>query len=297
LKLIVAANVPKYLWTDAVRLKQILINLLGNAIKFTEKGSIELEIVLLQETENDSKNLRFIVKDTGKGILIENQAKIFKAFSQEDNSTTRKFGGTGLGLSISNQLLGLMNSKLELQSTIGKGSVFYFDVTLKTATESEHQLTENNYDLDKINEINVLAFEKITDSVKVLIVEDNKINMLLIKTILKNMLPNATLIEANNGKKALEEFENHMPDLIFMDIQMPLMNGYEATEAIRTMVNGRNVPIIALTAGTVKEERDRCIEAGMNDYITKPIIKGTIEEVLQKWITKNGNFLTKNEVL
>ena len=283
LKLNVSDDIPKYIWTDAVRLKQILINLLGNAVKFTENGKIELEIKTVEKVSDFERKIRFLVKDTGIGILKENQTKIFKAFSQEDNSTTRKFGGTGLGLSISNQLLSLMESKLELKSELGHGSLFYFDLILKTSGESiiEEIPTTSNENKKMESEP---ENESILAPIKILIVEDNKINMLLIKTIIRNLMPNAILSEANNGLKAIEEFEKNTPDIIFMDIQMPQMNGHEATQEIRKLKSGENVPIIALTAGTIKEERDRCLEAGMNDYVTKPIIKGTIEEVIRKWI-------------
>ncbi|MDI1255347.1 MAG: PAS domain S-box protein [Flavobacterium sp.] len=286
LKLTIAHDVPKYVWTDSVRLKQILINLLGNAVKFTEKGKIELDVTLLEKISDSQNKLRFLVKDTGIGILKENQKKIFKAFSQEDNSTTRKFGGTGLGLTISNQLLSLMDSYLQLESEIGYGSIFYFDVVLHSPKETIQE-PENIMEFMKPN-----AYENnekdisLNYNLKILVAEDNKINMLLIKTIIKNILPNAAITEANNGQKAVEEFKGLMPDLVFMDIQMPLMNGYEATKEIRKLTIGQDVPIIALTAGTIKEEKDRCIEAGMNDYVTKPIIKGTIEEVIEKWIKK-----------
>jgi len=179
--------------------------------------------------------------------------------------------------------LSLMESKLELKSELGHGSLFYFDLILKTSGESiiEEIPTTSNENKKMESEP---ENESILAPIKILIVEDNKINMLLIKTIIRNLMPNAILSEANNGLKAIEEFEKITPDIIFMDIQMPQMNGHEATQEIRKLKSGENVPIIALTAGTIKEERDRCLEAGMNDYVTKPIIKGTIEEVIRKWI-------------
>ncbi|MGK4567922.1 PAS domain S-box protein [Flavobacterium sp. 3HN19-14] len=286
LELTIAPEVPKYVWTDAVRLKQILINLLGNAVKFTEKGKIELEVMLQRKISETKNTLRFSVKDTGIGILKENQKKIFKAFSQEDNSTTRKFGGTGLGLTISNQLLSLMDSSLQLESEIAQGSVFYFDVVLNTSKETVYEPGNYPNFIEATNSDDMPANFSLAENLKILVAEDNKINMLLIKTIIKNILPNASITEANNGEKAVEAFKNLSPDLVFMDIQMPLMNGYEATQEIRKLPIGAATPIIALTAGTVKEEKDRCLEAGMNDYVTKPIIKGTIEDVIQKWIKK-----------
>jgi len=283
LELNIASDVPKYCWTDIVRLKQILINLLANAVKFTEKGSIKLEVSVLEKIDDSRTNIRFAVIDSGIGILEENWNKIFKAFSQEDNSTTRKFGGTGLGLTISNQLLELMNSHLQLKSKVNIGSVFYFDLDLKTS----NQTTPNKINIDNLidNALeNIIKTEDRLKNLKVLIAEDNKINMLLLKTIIKNTFIGVTIFEAFNGIEAVDQFETIKPDIIFMDIQMPLLNGCEASKIIRSMESGKNVPIIAVTAGTEKEERNRCIQAEMDDYISKPIIKGIIEETMIKWI-------------
>jgi len=279
LELNIASDVPKYFWIDSVRLKQILINLLSNAVKFTEKGSIKLNVSVAEKTNDSKARILFSVVDTGIGILEENKKKIFKAFSQEDNSTTRKFGGTGLGLTISNQLLGLMNSQLQLESTIQFGSAFYFYLDLEIS----------NLVMDEVKEIiipdaNKEIAIKNYQEIKIMLVEDNKVNMLLLKTIIKNLFSNVTIFEISNGKAAIDQFETLNPDLIFMDIQMPILNGYEAAKKIRNLKSGQNVPIIAITAGTEKEEKDKCIAAGMNDYIAKPIIKGIIEESILKWI-------------
>jgi PAS domain S-box-containing protein len=283
LELLIDSNLPKYLWTDIIRLKQILINLLSNAIKFTEKGSIKFEILVLEKMDDSRNKIRFIVADTGMGIQEKNQNKIFNAFSQEDNSTTRKFGGTGLGLSISNQLLGLMNSRLQLESETGIGSVFYFDLDVKTSNEP----MANQFKIDNPVENDIDHFIKTNSPLKnltVMIAEDNKINMLLLKTIIKNIFVDATVFEVVNGEDAVNQFETINPDIIFMDIQMPLMNGWEATKLIRKLKSGKNTPIIAVTAGTEKEEKIKCMEAGMNDYISKPILKGIIEETIIKWV-------------
>ncbi|MFV5689885.1 PAS domain S-box protein [Flavobacterium sp. ZT3R25] len=283
LELNIAKDVPKYFWIDSVRLKQILINLLANAVKFTEKGIIKLDVCVIEKTDDSRAKIRFAVADTGMGILEKNKKKIFQAFSQEDSSTTRKFGGTGLGLTISNQLLGLMNSRLQLDSTINVGSTFYFDLDLEITDKTSGNTVQINTLINKDEDIIVPT--KNSKKIKIMIVEDNKINMLLLKTILKNLYPNATISEILNGKDAVDQFEILNPDIIFMDIQMPIMNGYEATKEIRNLKSGQSIPIIAITAGTEKEEKDKCIEAGMNDYISKPIIKGIIEETLSKWTT------------
>jgi PAS domain S-box-containing protein len=283
LELSISANVPIYLWTDILRLKQILINLLSNAIKFTEKGTIKLEISVVEKIEDYKHKIRFLVVDTGIGIPEKSRKIIFKAFSQGDNSTTRKFGGTGLGLSISNQLLGLMDSHLQLESKIDLGSSFYFDLDLETSNQKKTDSIKMESHIDD-NTLNFIKTDSRLKNLKILIAEDNKINMLLLKTIIKNLFLDVTIFEVYNGEDAVNQFEAINPDLIFMDIQMPLMNGWEATRAIRKLRLGKNIPIIAVTAGTEKEEKTKCIQAGMNDYISKPIIKGIIEETIVKWI-------------
>ncbi|WP_163400353.1 PAS domain S-box protein [Flavobacterium fluviatile] len=283
LELHIAPDVPRYIRTDIVRLKQILINLLSNAVKFTHQGSITVNVVVIEKKEDDLYVIRFSVTDTGIGILKQNKKKIFKAFSQEDSSTTRKFGGTGLGLTISNQLLALMDSRLRVKSKIEKGSTFYFDLTLKTSDQntSEKHKTEFNTFTNKAVPV---PDTPNTNKFTFMIAEDNKVNMLLLKTIIKKLYSNAIIHECENGYEALKVFETITPDLIFMDIQMPLMNGYETSAAIRSTPEGKLIPIIAVTAGTEKEERNKCLASGMNDYIPKPIMKGSVEETLTKWL-------------
>lgn len=276
LKATIDPNVPNFIWVDSVRIKQILLNLLSNAIKFTANGSIEMKVCIIENINDENQILRFEVIDSGIGILKENQQKIFKAFSQEDNSTTRKFGGTGLGLTISNQLLNLMGNKLLLESEINKGSTFYFDLNLKTSNKME-----SDRPLENTSEKNNVTFNS---NAKILVVEDNKINMLLTRTILKSSFPDITIFEGTDGQQAVELFKTLQPDIILMDIQMPIMNGYEATKAIRELEsNNKKTPIIALTAGSILGEKENCLEAGMDDYITKPIIRSAIEEVIMKW--------------
>jgi PAS domain S-box-containing protein len=277
---IIKEDVPNYIWIDYIRLKQILINLLTNAIKFTHEGKIELTISAL-EIQKNMAVLRFSVKDTGIGIRKSNQKKIFQAFSQEDSSTTKKFGGTGLGLTISNQLLSLMNSKLQIESQFNVGSTFFFDLKVKSSTKSK---LKKSLDTKKyILENRIVSFEN--EAPKILIVEDNKINMLLTKTLVKQIIPNCTIYESVDGEKAIVKAREVIPDIVFMDIQMPLVNGYEATAQIRKIEQIKDIIIIALTAGTVMGEREKCIEIGMNDYVAKPIVKKTLEDVLVKWLT------------
>lgn len=282
LKLILTVdkNVPKYLWIDYIRLKQVLINLLSNAVKFTEKGQIDFHISIQEIINQKIAKVKFSVKDTGIGILEKNQLKIFEAFAQEDKATLKKFGGTGLGLSISNQLLGIVNSKLELVSEHNKGSEFSFVIDVKYSNEEE---SENEFITIENNTTKTNAI--IADELTVFIVEDNKINMLLAKTLIKQILPKATILELENGKEAVDKAKERLPDLIIMDIQMPIMNGYEATEEIRKLPNATNIPIIALTAGTVLGEKEKCIKAGMNDYVSKPIVKDNLEKAVYHWLT------------
>lgn len=273
-------NVPQFIWADYIRLKQILINLLSNAVKFTEKGRITLSIRVISQ-QGDTSMLRFSVKDTGIGIQKANQAKIFDAFSQEDTSTTKKFGGTGLGLSISNQLLGLMDSRLQLESASGKGSEFFFDVQFKSSSDVGFgDSCEIKTDVVKLISETATDF---TEDTRILVAEDNKINMLLAKTLIKQILPKCTIIEAYDGIEAVAKYKAEKPEIVFMDIQMPNMNGYEASAEIRK-IQDEHIPIIALTAGTVIGEKEKCLDAGMDDYASKPIVKDTLERIIASWI-------------
>lgn len=279
----VADDIPEFIWTDLVRIKQIFTNLISNAIKFTNDGSVIFSISKIKSLSGTQNIIRFSVKDTGIGIKKSNQDKIFTAFSQEDNSTTRKFGGTGLGLSISNQLLFLLGTELQVKSTLNEGSDFYFDIELKTSKEFVKLKDFKSKALYNSNssEVVILGHENF----KILIVEDNKINMLLAKTLVKQIVPNSSIFEVINGQQAVEKIGIINPDLVLMDIQMPVMNGYEATQEIRKMNQYKLTPIIALTAGIVVGEKQKCLDFGMNDYVSKPIIKEELEKVIRKWIT------------
>ncbi len=266
---------------DELRLRQILVNLIGNAIKFTSKGSVELLLDRLDEDQNGASHWRFSIKDTGIGIKTENQERIFKAFSQEDNSTTRIYGGTGLGLTICNKLLSLMGSQLSLESTRGEGSCFSFELTLFAAPMVDGVPADSE-------EVPVHDKEWVisNEAFKILIAEDNEMNMALVRVILNDLMPGAELLEAWDGEEAIELYTNSNPDLIFMDIQMPKMDGYVATAKIRELETETHVPIVALTAGSLKGDKEICLNAGMDDYISKPIVNKAIEAVLQKWLGK-----------
>ncbi len=421
----ISPKLPRFVIADIVRLRQVLVNLMGNAIKFTEKGEIEIKVELLKEKAG-KYTFRFSVRDTGIGIAKDKQKKIFDSFSQADSATTRKYGGTGLGLTISSSLVNKMGSELMLNSEVGLGSEFYFIVDF----EGEHGEPVEYSDIDQIKKILVVddnpvnraiiremleplgvevsmaadgieALTKITSThdydviimdynmplmngieviryireklnlptdrqpiiflhsssddenifrecaalgvkqtmmkpvkmsqlmyalshlnkadneeaallgitpvddynglkmkpYKVLVVEDNKTNMLLASAIILKILPEAILYKATNGLEAVEVYKQNHPDFVFMDIQMPLMNGYNAAIAIRKIEEliGRHAPIVALTAGTVLGERERCLGAGMNDYITKPVVEATIEKMIKQWLLRIGNDSFKQE--
>lgn len=276
-------DVPQYVFADSIRLKQILVNLIGNALKFTKVGNVTLDISCdFKSGEENKCYFNFSVSDTGIGIKEQNQEKIFHSFIQEDSSITGKFGGTGLGLTISNQLLALMNSKLELISKYGHGSKFFFTIELEKSDHCDVSNTNENY---IVAENDSISSRDITDK-KILVVEDNKINMLLVKTLLKSILPGSTVFEASDGKKAIKMYKKQKLDLILMDIQMPHKNGYETTAEIKHLKKYNKIPIIALTAGIMLGEKEKCLESGMDDYVSKPIIRCKLEEVLYKWLKK-----------
>ncbi|RSK38669.1 tetratricopeptide repeat-containing hybrid sensor histidine kinase/response regulator [Mangrovimonas spongiae] len=255
---------------DDIRLKQILINLIGNAIKFTEKGMVTT--TMTSKTEDGKLNLHFTVSDTGIGIEQDRLEKIFKSFEQAYSDTTRKFGGTGLGLSISQKLVELHNGKIWVESEKGKGSQFHFMIPYNVA---ENMSTEKKS--LKTSENNISEQLK---GIKVLLVEDNQFNAVVAEEELEDAIENVTVDVAENGTIALEKVESDNYDVVLMDVQMPVMNGYQATEKIRALSNEKaNVPIIAMTANVLKEEVDKCYEAGMDDFIGKPF---DTTELIQK---------------
>ncbi len=260
-------DVPHFLKGDPFRIKQILLNLASNAIKFTSKGSVKVSLSL-EKIEENVASLYFSVQDTGIGISKENKGKLFKVFSQADASTTRKFGGSGLGLAISKNLVKLMNGEIGLESELDKGSEFWFRIALEVGERpiEQEQNREEGY-LDQIKRWQP----------KVLLAEDNKINQKVAIHLLKSLGLDCALAE--NGKEAVEMHLKNAYDLIFMDIQMPVMDGFEATRIIRQHQKDKKaspVKIVAMTANAMKSDRDRCIEAGMDDYISKPFKKSEL---------------------
>ncbi len=261
-----------YVKGDANRLRQILINLIGNAIKFTEKGLITTTII--SDKVDDKVNLHFTVSDTGIGIDEDHEDKIFKSFEQAYSDTSRKFGGTGLGLSISKKLVELHNGKIWVESEKGKGSRFHFTIAYEVAT----QKVETNH-----AETTKTSFAAALKDISILLVEDNQFNAVVAQEELEDAIEGVKVEVAENGAIAVEKLRSSAFDIILMDVQMPTMNGYEATKAIRAFNNDKaGTPIIAMTANVLKEEVDLCQQAGMNDFIGKPF---DTSELIQKIYT------------
>ena len=249
---------------DEIRLGEIITNLIGNAIKFTDSGAITVDIKKIGNKPNTSL-IRFSVKDTGIGISQQNITNIFDSFTQEKTDTTRKYGGTGLGLSIVKKLLELMNGRIFVESKVGEGSKFYFEIELENSDKKFEQVIKEPES----------APTKVNLS-KILIVEDNTVNQLVMKKMLKN-----TGIEidiADNGKIGFEKVLQNKYDLVFMDLLMPEMDGYEATREIRNF--NKDIPIVALTADVMKGVEAKTKEAGMNNYLTKPVKKDELLKIL-----------------
>lgn len=251
---------------DPTRLKQILNNLVGNAIKFTKKGGVSLKVTPAQETHW----IRFAIEDTGIGISPEMVNSVFDKFTQAETSTTRNFGGTGLGLSITKQLVELMGGRIGVSSEAGLGSCFWFEIEFPPAQQELKQI--ETYAESKIN----LA------SVRVLVAEDNKINQKVVQGVLKKFHITPTF--AINGQECLEKLVFSDYDIIFMDMHMPIMDGENATKEIRSNPNLINLPIIAMTAHAGNGFRDHCLKIGMNDFITKPFHHETIKKAILKWV-------------
>ncbi|WP_320045296.1 PAS domain S-box protein [uncultured Desulfobacter sp.] len=254
---------------DPLRLRQILVNYLGNAVKFTEKGRITLNAVVSQKRAHNVK-LRFEVQDTGIGISDEQKNTVFDSFVQADSQTTRKHGGTGLGLAISKQLARMMGGDAGVDSELGKGSTFWFTAVFKLG-DAEDLKTD-------VGE----ALAKLRENARVLLVEDNEINQEVAKNILEQF--GLSVDTAFNGRVACRKVEANLYDLILMDMQMPVMDGLEASRKIREIPNGVRVPIVALTANAFEEDRKRCMEAGMNGFVAKPFEPEQLHAVLARWI-------------
>ncbi len=280
-------DVPADLIGDALRLQQILSNLLGNAIKFTEHGEVKLEIKCLS-LDNAHARLRFCVSDTGIGMRQESIDKLFQPFSQADSSITRRFGGTGLGLAISHGLLQLMGCEFDVESQIGQGTRFCFELNMEVAPHSTSQEVDHRHDARKAGTLGDALRNQgqPLKGLRILVAEDNRINQTVVKEFLK--LSGTEVDIANNGVEALEYLRDNTYDAVLMDAHMPEMGGVEATEIIRKQPQFTSLPIIALTAGVTEEERANCLSCGMNDFVAKPIRPEELIETLIRWVHKKS---------
>jgi CheY-like chemotaxis protein len=280
LKIHIDPDIPKTLIGDEQRLAQVITNLLGNAVKFTpEEGSISLEARFAKE-ENGICTLEIAVSDTGIGISAEQQAKLFRSFQQAESSTTRKFGGTGLGLAISKNIVELMHGTIGIKSEPREGSTFTFTVQLKRGIQKEQ---EPSADMEQQKEA-PLDLTGLFTGRHILLVEDMEINREIVQALLE---PTQLQIDcAENGLQAVHMFSQNPQkyDMIFMDVQMPEMDGYEATRQIRAMTipEAKNIRIIAMTANVFREDVEKCLNAGMDNHVGKPLV---LEEVVDKLLT------------
>ena len=274
---IVNDDYPKYIVGDITRLKQILINLLSNAIKFTEHGYVKL-ILNCKKLETNKFNIQFKISDTGIGISDDAKKVLFQAFSQADTSTTRKFGGTGLGLVISSKLAQLMGADIKINSTLGKGTTFTFDIDFYEGEEGIPQ---------PVTELIPTKHKQQS----ILLVEDNLVNTKIATMMLKKL--GYECDHAENGQIAVDCVKDKHYDLIFMDMQMPIMDGIEATKIINTLENGKQSVIIAMTANVMKEDRDRCYAAGMSHFVSKPISMESLKNLLHELTQDNTTAASK----
>ena len=279
---------PPRIISDEQRLSQVITNLIGNSIKFTpDNGRINLEAKRLNDVRDETVCvLELRVSDTGIGISKEQQDKLFKPFVQVDSSISREFGGTGLGLAISKKIVEMMDGQIQVESEAGRGSVFIFTIKAELPRQCDKNKTSEPDDADNLNAV----LEACTGK-RILLVEDVEINREIVITLLENFMMDMT--EAENGKQAYEIFSADPDkfDLIFMDIHMPGMDGYEATRLIRAFdhPSAKNVPIIAMTANVFREDIDKCMAAGMNGHIGKPLNFNEVTAVLKKYFARTFN--------
>ena len=278
-------EVPEQLVGDSGRLKQVIINLVGNAVKFTEEGEVGLR-VSMDSNAPDGLRLHFVVSDTGIGIAAEKQKAIFEAFSQADGSIARRFGGTGLGLTICSRMVEMMGGKIWVESAVGHGSAFHFTASLGVGKDVTKTPLLNAPGREQEPE-GVAARRTVPEGrkLRLLLVEDDAVNQRLAQALLEKKGHRVTI--AGNGREALAALDREKFDAVLMDVQMPEMDGFEATAAIRARERdtGRHLPIIAMTAYTMAGDRERCLKAGMDSYISKPLNFQELMDQLQRFST------------
>ncbi len=270
LRLTKSPDLPELVIGDPGRLKQVLINLISNALKFTEAGSVNLDLERVPGPL-DHATLRFRIRDTGIGMNAETVAKLFNKFTQADSSTTRRYGGSGLGLAIAQELVRRMGGEIKVQSTPGQGSEFHFEVSLRLAEELPSSAGRSNPPL-----------ETPLPAARVLVVDDDAVNRRVIKMLLSRFGLTTTLVAG--GEEAIERAVNEPWDIVFIDLRMPGIDGLETTRRIRHRLAGRPLLIVAMTANAMDDDRADCMAAGMDDFVTKPVKQAELRKRLEGWL-------------
>jgi signal transduction histidine kinase/CheY-like chemotaxis protein/HPt (histidine-containing phosphotransfer) domain-containing protein len=273
-------SLPAQIRSDSTRLRQCFINLINNAIKFTDQGHVKMMVCL--EERHDQSFIRFDVEDTGIGIPAEKQAAIFQSYSQAENNTTREYGGTGLGLAVTQKLAGLLGGEVTLSSEVGKGSVF--SLTIPTALDAARQPMLDRRKAAEALKEKTGTVDQRQFSGCCLVAEDVLANQIVIKRLLAKA--GLEVVIANDGVEAVEQAQTRSFDLILMDMHMPKMNGYDATKALRT--SGIKTPVIALTANAMKGDDQKCLQAGCDDYLAKPINRKELLKTLSKHLSSTS---------
>jgi signal transduction histidine kinase/ActR/RegA family two-component response regulator len=271
---VIDEQVPKVVVSDPTRIRQILVNLISNALKFTNDGEVSIHVSVHNKTD-DRVSMRIEVSDTGIGIAQDKQQQLFSAFTQADGSTTRKYGGTGLGLAIVRQLVEMMHGELDIDSDLGKGARFWFVIPMGI---SQSPLKARSPTSEKTEKVNLKG--------RVLLVEDNPVNEMVARKMLEKL--GLDSVTAANGQEALDMLESESVDVVLMDCQMPEMDGFEATQHLRErekISGARALPVIAMTANVMEGDRERCLQAGMNDYLGKPVRMDELESMLHRWLS------------
>ncbi len=281
-----APDIPSKLVGDPVRLRQVLVNLIGNAFKFTSEGGVSLSGELVRAA-NGTVTVQFSVNDTGIGIPPDRQQRIFEAFEQADGSTTREYGGTGLGIAIAKEIVGMMGGEIGVVSEPGEGSTFWFTAEMERG--AGHEAIREQESSDRIA-APVVRISGPRQGRRILLVDDYAVNLEVARRHLE--AGGHAVVLACNGREAIDAYRSGRIDLIFMDIQMPVMDGIEATRAIRALEKGQGnvprVPIVALTAHAVREYIDACLQSGMDDYLIKPVYRQNLHEKVSRWTNGDG---------